>query len=283
MSKIMSEDFLEKKYLDSNAGGQICYFLGPKFANRPTLVFLHGLAANHTTWNNTISALSQLGINCLSIDQRGHGYSDKSKKRSLYKISVFTQDLKEILTKENLSKIILAGYSYGGLIALNYAIKYPNDIHSLILVSANHVNPFRYKFFSFITWPSYFILSLAAWLLLWQKRKNYYYFNQDKDIGYWRSTLRGFLTMPLSINFWMLSEVANIDFSQNISKIVCPTLLVRSQDDAFVSLKETEDMAQKIKSAKIKTIEEPTHFLASRHQQKTIEATIEFLKERQIL
>lgn len=275
----MTESFLEKKYLDSSSGGQICYFLGPIFPGRPTIIFLHGLAANHTTWGNILSALIDLKINCLAWDQRGHGYSDKTIKRGLYKIAVFTQDLKEILGKENIQNFILVGYSYGGFIAQDFAIKYPGKASSLILISTNHVNPFRYKFFNFITWPCYLALTLAAYLLYWQKRKKYYYFNQNTDIGYWRSSLRGFLTMPLSINFWMLAEIAHIDFSYNLNKITCPAILVRSLNDAFVSLKETEDMAKNIPLAKIKTINEPTHFLAARHQQKTLEVLLDTLKE----
>lgn len=279
----MTENFLEKKYLDSSAGGQICYFSGPKFPDRPTVVFLHGLAANHTTWGNIISALAELKINCLAIDQRGHGYSDKTRKRELYKIAIFTQDLKEVLEKENIKNFILVGYSYGGFIAQDFALKYPKQLSSLILISANHVNPFKYKFYSFTTWPSYVALTFIAWLFLWQKRKNYYYFNQNKDVGYWRSTLRGLLTMPLSVNLWMLAEIANIDFSQKMGGLSCPTVLIRSQNDAFVSQEETEEMAKKIPAAKIKTINEPTHFLASRHQQKTLEVLIESLKELEVL
>ncbi len=278
----MPDDFFEQKWLQS-ANGKICYFHHRQSEDNPTAVFLHGLSANHTTWNNTARALSQLGLNCLMPDQRGHGYSDKTRKRRLYEISVFTQDLQEIIAKENLSKIVLVGYSFGGFIALDYIIKNPAKIASLILISANHVNPLNYKRINFLSWPAYFFVSFLAWLLSWQKRKHYYYFNQDKDLGYWRSTLKGFITMPLSVNLWMLSYVAKINFSREIDKITCPTLLLRSQTDTLVSLAETEDMARKIKTAKIVTIEESSHFLASRYQEKTLEAIIKFLTEEKII
>lgn len=277
----MTNFSLQQKYLQT-ANGKICYFLNKEFESRPTVVFLHGLSSNHTTWLANAEVLNKLKFNCLLPDLRGHGHSDKTKKRSLYKIPVFTDDLKKIIETENLSKIILVGYSYGGFIAMDYAIKYPESTNALILISANHVNPFKYKKIDFLTMPAYWFLSFLAWLLLWQKKKSYYY-DQATAKGYWQSTFSGFTTMPLSVNLWMLSEIANIDFSKDIRKINCPTLMIRSQADPFLSSTEITNMAREIKSSKIAVLNEPSHFLASRHQEKILELIINFLREEKIL
>jgi pimeloyl-ACP methyl ester carboxylesterase len=273
---------IEQKWLEG-ANGKICYFLNKNFENRPTAVFLHGLSANHTTWDNLVQELNRFQLNILLLDLRGHGHSDKSKKRNLYKIPVFTEDLKEIIEKENLSQIILFGYSFGGFIALDYTIKYPKSVATLILISANHTNPLRYMHLNLLTWPAYGAANLLAWLLIWQKRKKYYYFNQATDLGYWRSTLKGYLTMPLSINLWMLSENAHIDFSQDLGKIACPTLIIKSRSDHLVSQAETADMARKIKFSKSVVMDETSHYLASRHQTMISGVIIDFLREKNII
>lgn len=278
----MNEFLFQQKYCETGRG-KICYFIGRGFESRPTAVFLHGLSSNHTTWLPAAEALAKLGLNCLLPDLRGHGHSDKAKKRELYKFPVFTEDLRRIIEAEKLSEIILIGYSFGGIICLDYAARYPASTAGLILISANHVNPLKYKKIGFLTPLGYAILNFAAWLLLWQKRKSYYYFNQAGAKGYWQSTFKGFATMPLSINFWMLSEIGKIDFSQDISKIKCPGLLVRSQSDPFLSAQELADMAKKIESAKAVALNEPSHFLASRHREKILELIINFLREEKIL
>ena len=275
----MNNSCLKKNFVQTDAG-KIFYYSQTPFPGQPTIIFLHGLSSNHSTWNFAVGAAEKMGFNFLALDLRGHGHSDKSKKRNLYQIPIFAHDLQEVITKENINQIILVGYSFGGQIALDYALRYPTKIKKLVLISTNHVNPLRYKHLNFLTWPAYGAVNLLAWLLLWQKRKKYYYFDQAKDSGYWRSTLKGYLTMPLSVNFWLLAQTAHLDFRHNLDKIACPTLLIRSQSDPFLSQKEVNDMKQKIKLSETAVINEPSHFLASRHQEKTMEIISEFLKEK---
>lgn len=263
--------------------GKIYYFLDQPHPDRPTIIFLHGLSANHTTGDNIADALRKFRLNFLLPDLRGHGYSDKSKNRNLYKLPVFTEDLKEIIRKESLSQIILTGYSFGGYIALDYAAKNPASTVALILISANHVNPLVYKKLGFLTALVYAILNFLAWLLLWQKRKQYYYYDQKTATSYFDSTFTGFTTMPLSINLWMLAEISQLDLSRDIANIACPTLIVRSNKDPFFSAAEASDMAKKIPSAKIITLKEATHFLASRHQENIIKVITDFLKKVRII
>jgi len=277
----MSEPRLQQKWLQTSSG-KICYFINKEFENRPAVVLLHGLSSNHTTWNQAARFLKELRLNCLAPDQRGHGHSDKIKKRFLYKLPVFTQDLKEIIEQENLGKVILVGYSYGGYIAIDYAIKNPASVAGLILISANHVNPMKYWHLDFLTPVAAGVLNLLAWLLLWQKRKNYYYYDHATARGYWHSTFTGYTTMPLAINFWMLAAVAYLDFSREIAKINCPTLIIKAKKDPFLSIKEAKDMAAKIKNIKIVTLEEDTHFLASRYQEKIIKVIADWLKEKNL-
>ncbi len=276
------ESPLEQIWLQT-PNGRICYFVNNSFKGRPTIVLLHGLSANHTTWLHAERRLKELKLNYLMPDLRGHGHSDKTKERDLYRYPVFTEDLREIIQKENLSKIILVGYSFGGFVALDYATKYPSSVAALVLISVNHVNPLIYKKINFLTWPTYYLLSFIAFALLWQRRKKYHYFDQETERGYWSSTFKGFITMPVSINLWMLAETANLDFRGEVGKISCPTLILKSSDDPFLSGREAEDMRQKIKNSEIFVLKTPTHFLASKHQNEVMDVITDFLKRRKIV
>ena len=122
------------------------------------------------------------------------------------------------------------------------------------------------------------VLYWLAFILLWQKRKTYFYFDQETTTGYWASTFTGFTTMPISINFWMLTEIAKLNLSSALAKIICPTLIIKSSRDPFLSPAEAQDMAQRIKNARIYILRENTHFLASRHREKITETIINFIK-----
>lgn len=278
----MNDSLLQQKWLQT-ANGKICYYLAKQFGNRPTIVLLHGLSANHTTWLPAIKKFQEAKFNILAPDLRGHGFSDKTKKRASYRLPVFADDLDMILKKEGLKKIILIGYSFGGYVALQYALSHPQSLAALVLISTNHVSPLKYRGLGFLNPLAYTFLNGLAWLLFWQKRKNYYYFDQRTAKGYWQTTLTGLTTMPLTINFWMLSESLKIDFSRFLEKITCPSLILRGHKDPFLNLKEALKMAETIKDSKLVVLGDSSHFLASEHQEKIIEAIFNFLKEKKIL
>ena len=61
---------------------------GPRQSAR-TVMLLHGLSSNHTTWLNFMETLAARGIRSIAPDLRGHGFSDKSKHKAWYALSVF--------------------------------------------------------------------------------------------------------------------------------------------------------------------------------------------------
>jgi alpha-beta hydrolase superfamily lysophospholipase len=62
--------------------GRIAYFMTPPRAGAPVVLLLHGLSSNHTTWRPLMETLSARGFVCIAPDVRGHGHSDKTKRRS---------------------------------------------------------------------------------------------------------------------------------------------------------------------------------------------------------
>jgi len=76
----------------------------------------------------------------ISYDQRGNGESEGGEP---YSHEQFVADLERLRQELDLGKIILLGGSYGGYIALEYALRYQDNLHALILrdTAANN----RYK------------------------------------------------------------------------------------------------------------------------------------------
>jgi len=50
-------------------------------------------------------------------------------------IAQFTQDLEILRQQLQLKKFILLGHSWGGLLAMHYAIQFPSHVSALILLS----------------------------------------------------------------------------------------------------------------------------------------------------
>ena len=68
-------------------------------------------------------------------EQRGSGRSDAPKNENDYSIPLLVSDLDALRQKLGLSKIIPLGFSFGGELALEYAVAHPEAVEKLILQS----------------------------------------------------------------------------------------------------------------------------------------------------
>lgn len=97
------------------------------------LVLLHGLASQAHIWDLVAPQLSDT-FRVAAIDQRGHGLSDKPDHG--YDFATITADLDAILNALNASgdQAVLAGHSWGGNVAVQYAVDHPAQVSGLVLV-----------------------------------------------------------------------------------------------------------------------------------------------------
>jgi pimeloyl-ACP methyl ester carboxylesterase len=97
--------------------------------NGEPLFFLHSSLLSSEMWNNQMEYFSKKYL-AMAYDFCGHGKSDLPRGSfSKY------EDLKTIIDKKNLSKIIPIGCSYGGSVVIDFCIKYPEYVSKLILIS----------------------------------------------------------------------------------------------------------------------------------------------------
>jgi pimeloyl-ACP methyl ester carboxylesterase len=95
------------------------------------LVCLHGLASQAHIWDLVAPLLSD-SFHVVAIDQRGHGLSDKPD--SGYDWATVTSDLDAILSAQQIDRAVLAGHSWGGNVALQYAVDHPDRVRGLALI-----------------------------------------------------------------------------------------------------------------------------------------------------
>jgi pimeloyl-ACP methyl ester carboxylesterase len=271
-------DFKPEKKFVATDKGDICYFTAGPMANARTVILLHGLSSNHTTWVPFMETLAAQGVRSIAPDMRGHGFSDKSKRKAWYALPVFAEDIRRIALQERLQKFDMVGYSFGGYVALAYAAAHPESLRSLALVSTNFMNPLHYSRFFVLAPVLAAFFDGLAWLCYPQNREQYHYFEHGKSTGYLNSTFTGLFTMPLTVNFWLLAKTLRLDFSNDLSRITCPTLIVRSARDPYLTAREVADMSRKIKNARAVTLAGNSHYLASENQDALERELLPFLK-----
>lgn len=76
----------------------------------------------------------------ISYDQRGNGASEGAEP---YSHAQFVDDLEALRQQLDLGKIVVLGGSYGGFLALEYALAYPQHLHAVILRDTAANNRFQ--------------------------------------------------------------------------------------------------------------------------------------------
>ncbi|MHB1686894.1 MAG: 2-succinyl-6-hydroxy-2,4-cyclohexadiene-1-carboxylate synthase [Ignavibacteriaceae bacterium] len=97
--------------------------------------FLHGFTGSVKDWDGIIPAVNK-NFQSVAVDLIGHGKSDSPKDLSLYKFSSISEQINFLIYQFTNEPVILAGYSMGGRVALNFAVNNPGKIRALILESS---------------------------------------------------------------------------------------------------------------------------------------------------
>jgi len=94
------------------------------------LVFINSLGSDLRIWDGVVPHLvDHAGL--IRYDKRGHGLSDCPP--APYSIRDHTEDLHGLLELIGITEAVLIGISVGGMIALDFAITYPEQVKALIL------------------------------------------------------------------------------------------------------------------------------------------------------
>ncbi|MCR5026223.1 MAG: alpha/beta hydrolase [Methanobrevibacter sp.] len=100
-------------------------------AGKDTIVFIHGLSDSLEYWIKLSSKLSR-NYQILRYDLRGHGKSEFTD----FTMDDLADDLHELMLKLDIEKASLIGLSLGGNVALKFALKYPESVENLVIMSS---------------------------------------------------------------------------------------------------------------------------------------------------
>ncbi|HUK95115.1 MAG TPA: alpha/beta fold hydrolase [Gaiellaceae bacterium] len=103
---------------------------------RLPLLCLHGGPGGTHAPLEVLGALSQQGRRVVFYDQLGGGDSGRPDDPSLWTVETFVEQLESVRKGLGLERLHLFGSSWGGMLALEYALTQPPGLASLVLNSA---------------------------------------------------------------------------------------------------------------------------------------------------
>lgn len=93
------------------------------------IVFIHGFGLDSSMWEEQVEELSK-NHQVITYDMRGFGESSVPNGKYSHQ-----EDLHELLKSLNILKPTIVGHSFGGEIAVDYALRYPKEVEKLVLLS----------------------------------------------------------------------------------------------------------------------------------------------------
>jgi long-chain acyl-CoA synthetase len=120
-----------------------CVDIAPEDPER-TMVFLHGFGGSARQWRYQLTHFADRH-RVIALDLRGHGLSDQPD--GPYDLETLLSDLQDALRQWEVPKsFVLVGHSFGGALAIEYALRHPARVSHLILVAASGRYPLAWYF-----------------------------------------------------------------------------------------------------------------------------------------
>lgn len=222
-----------------------------------SLVFIHGLSDSLLYWEILTSHLKN-DHEVIRMDLRGHGGSELGNDEIT--IDTYVEDLNNLLNELNVSSAGLIGFSLGGAIALDFALKYPDKVNSLVLMSSFYkidehlVNIFKqFKNALSISFEEFYDLILPMVLCPSVIEKN----REELEM------LKQLASITANVDAYIKAIDAERDFNieDDLSKINVPTLILAGKYDDITLVDSQEELQRRIKDSQLIVLDDVKHNL----------------------
>ncbi|MFH0833802.1 MAG: alpha/beta hydrolase [Patescibacteria group bacterium] len=225
-------------------------------ADRPTLVFVHGLSGSSSAWKQYEEKFSDQ-FNLLTFDLRGHGFSRKFPQQEDYTIQKFADDLYELFLELKIENAILISHSFGNFVALEFLVQHQNLVKKAIFLSPRYV--VRTEGVERIIRP------LTALGRFFPKARPHGQIDYSRfpNSGDWNLPRMIADTHNTSVRVFLFCLRNSFDFDREdfLPALKIPTLIIHGRKDTIFPVENSQNMAAKIPHAKLQILENTDHII----------------------
>lgn len=203
-------------------------------------IFLHGLGQTDLDWKETVEFLgNREDIVCPNL-------SEWLSEREVSYFSLY-KALEQYMKQQN-SPVHFCGLSLGGVLALQYAIEYPQKVSSLVLIGTQYVMPKRLLQFQNVM---FYLMPKSVFQKMGFQKKEF---------------------------ISLCHSMIQLDFTQELRKIHCPVLVLCGEEDK-VNWQASVRLAEEIESAELVLISNAGHEVNKENPKELGKILTEFYKK----
>ncbi len=243
-----------------------------------TIVLWHSFLCDGGMWDGQLAALAELG-RVVVIDGPGHGKSEPSPRFTLDDNTRALVDALDVIAK---GPIVMAGLSWGGMLAMRLALAAPERMLAMVLIDTNANAEEAAKRLKYRAMVSLF---RRAGVPRWLMEK------QIAPIMFGPRTLRERKEIVerffLDVNGYSRLGVAHAaraifgreDITDQLARIDTPTLVVCGREDKATPVARSETIARGIRGARLEVIDHAGHLSAVEEPKALCDVMAPFVRE----
>ncbi len=246
------------------------------------VVFISGITLDHTIWKLfQVPAFTAAGFSCLVFDNRDVGRTGDSPTGP-YAIDQFVDDTVGLLDQLGLKSPHVIGYSMGGMVAQELALKYPSRVRSLTLLSTlPKPDGYTKALVESLKTTKQSLPVEAFYRTLGLRVFTHNFFNNADAVRMWMERVSS-NPYPQSVAGFMRQADAIIahDTLSRLAQITLPTHIIVGDEDILTPPRYARILAEKIPGAKLTTIAGVGHAVPAEMADKFNRVTLDFLAQQ---
>lgn len=245
---------------------------------KETLVFLNGLSQSTVSWILTTPYFKN-DYRIVLIDFIFQGQSDKIGEWRSF--DTHARDVISVLDYLKIEKAIVAGLSYGSLVAQHLAINHANRISKLLLISTfAHKTPY-YDAIELSWWRALEFggYNLMLDIMLPSVLSENYFLNPLIPIDLMKQTRQEANEDKQALFKLMRATKERVDYRPELKKITVPTIVIQGEKDLLLPVHMAGEVAKAIPNSQFKVIPHVGHTLNLEAVPQMVAIIKDFLKQ----
>lgn len=244
------------------------------------IVLVPGFASGIWSWfaQETLSSRFQL----IEFDPSGIGRSFLKAAATNLSLETFTENVAGLLDELGLERANVLGTSFGGFVAMEFALRFPQRVNKLVLACTSaggpeHVSPDIEILRSFTRNPEY---TVGEQIRRFFRPAFTAKFNAEHpDIVGKVCRLREENEVDEETYVAQLRTAFSFDVSERIGQIRSETLVITGDRDNLVPMQNSENLVAKLSNAKLEIIKDGSHMIFVENAEEFNRIVADFLKK----